>query len=32
MALDVVFWVVASLNRVSIVENMEGIGWNVANT
>jgi len=32
MALDVVFWGVASLNKVSIVENMEGIGWNVANT
>jgi len=32
MALDVVFWGVASLNKVSIVENMGGIGWNVANT
>ena len=32
MALDVVFWGVASLNKVSIGENMGGIGWNVANT
>ena len=32
MALYVVVWGVASLNKVSIVENMGGIGWNVANT
>jgi len=32
MALDVVIWGVASLNKVSIGENMRWFGFNVANT